>query len=486
MTSYEKQEGFEQGTYLTEQQFYHAALEEWTRLENLLSEGHEEDYARIYDEIGKVYIQMANIERGLEFFSKAAGLSSEPQASLLYRAHIALAYDRLGQHDRAQRLHTQLIAQAEKISLLPALRGYLHGNQAYLQARNGFYQEAIDQTLLALQHFESINHNAYTADLYTNLGFLLIEIEHYREAETYLQAACGLYEEPLPAMTELCRLYLVRHQYEKSAFYAEQTLDLIWSSFINFEKEEIARLCHLLGRLAYQYGEPQLALRLVEKAQLLFGQIGLWHEWSRVQSVMDEWQSLGTRRQFPYDAKRIQQLTQFVLLLDAMHSQEIIQDHFSALLDTRVLYVRALAKSLGFREEDEQHLVYASRFADYGLTALEPEVALNPYRSKQAFNHYKTHPILSVKMLEEIQAPERVQRIILDHHERYDGSGYPYGKLACEIEPLSRALAIADVYATGVIVNGQSHSEVIKSLTARHSEFDPAMLNSFINLFKQP
>ncbi|OFW80215.1 MAG: hypothetical protein A2201_02590, partial [Alicyclobacillus sp. RIFOXYA1_FULL_53_8] len=349
---------------------------------------------------------------------------------------------------------------------------------------SGFYKEAVAHTLTGLRYFQEAGVESFLPDLYTNLGFLQIELEQYEDAESYLLKASKLYQEPLPAITELCRLYLVRGDIELSAKYAEQSLDVIWSSFINYEKEEIARLCHLFARLAYQNGDRRIALRLIEKSQLFFGQLGLWHEWNRVQSVMDQWEQSPCESPLTFHAHRMNELTQFVLLLDAMNAQEIIHDRFSALLDTRVLYARALAAALGFDAQEQQLLVYASRFADYGLTAVEPEVVLDPSRSAQASQHYRQHPLLSVRMLVEIDVPEKVQRIILDHHERCDGLGYPHGKTSAEIEPLALAFALADDYATGIALERRLHSEVLQSMSVNAKHYDPTMLETFMDLFK--
>lgn len=476
---------FQHGLSLAGKQFYHAALEQWAQLKDLPPGTlPPEDEALLCDEMGKAYIQLADHVHALELFSKAAAFAIEPASALLYRMHVSMTYGRLAQHDRAQRLHTQIVTQAEGLSLPPQLLGYLYSNLGYVYGHSGFYKEAVTHTLTGLRYFQKAGVVSFLPDLYTNLGFLQIELEQYGAAETYLLEASKLYQEPLPAITELCRLYLVSGELELSAKYAEQALDVIWSSFINYEKEEIARLCHLFARLAYQNGDRRIALRLIEKSQLFFGQLGLWHEWNRVQSVMDHWEQSPHECPSKFHAHRMNELTQFVLLLDAMNAQEIIHDHFSALLDTRVLYARALAGALGFDGEEEQLLVYASRFADYGLTAVEPEVVLDPSRSAQASQHYRQHPILSVRMLVEIDVPEKVQQIILDHHERYDGYGYPDGKASVEIEPLARAFAIADDYATGIALEGRLHSDVLQSMIAEDHQYDPAMLKTFVALFE--
>jgi HD-GYP domain-containing protein (c-di-GMP phosphodiesterase class II) len=59
----------------------------------------------------------------------------------------------------------------------------------------------------------------------------------------------------------------------------------------------------------------------------------------------------------------------------------------------------------------------------------------------------KTHPRLGVELIRDTSAwCPLVQAIVLRHHERWDGSGYPDGKREDEIHELARIAAVADVY----------------------------------------
>ena len=64
----------------------------------------------------------------------------------------------------------------------------------------------------------------------------------------------------------------------------------------------------------------------------------------------------------------------------------------------------------------------------------------------EEFNKVKMHPTASMKMLKEDLFPEEVQRVALEHHERIDGSGYPYGKRGDDLSEESKVLAIIDMF----------------------------------------
>ncbi|GAI55853.1 unnamed protein product, partial [marine sediment metagenome] len=61
------------------------------------------------------------------------------------------------------------------------------------------------------------------------------------------------------------------------------------------------------------------------------------------------------------------------------------------------------------------------------------------------FNLIKTHPLVGYNILKQIEFPWPVAEIVLQHHERMNGSGYPHGLSGEEILPEARILGIADV-----------------------------------------
>ena len=65
--------------------------------------------------------------------------------------------------------------------------------------------------------------------------------------------------------------------------------------------------------------------------------------------------------------------------------------------------------------------------------------------TKTEFQLIKDHPQVGYEMVKDIAFPWPVAHIILQHHERLDGSGYPEGLVGDAILPEARILAVADV-----------------------------------------
>ena len=111
------------------------------------------------------------------------------------------------------------------------------------------------------------------------------------------------------------------------------------------------------------------------------------------------------------------------------------------------IIARVLGTWLGFSEEDLNLLTMCGLLHDIGKCIIPNEILLKPGRlTDEEFRIMKKHPILSYQILENQDIDERIKLAALEHHEKCDGTGYPFGKKHDEINPLSMIITIADVY----------------------------------------
>jgi PAS domain S-box-containing protein len=106
----------------------------------------------------------------------------------------------------------------------------------------------------------------------------------------------------------------------------------------------------------------------------------------------------------------------------------------------------SIARELGYAPDRIAGLNMAAALHDVGLTGV-PQAVLGK-RDKLTEDEYdliKTHPTLGWELLRGAQTAWPLADVVLQHHERLDGSGYPNGLLAPEILPESRIVAVADV-----------------------------------------
>jgi tetratricopeptide (TPR) repeat protein len=474
---------FRKGAELASEHYFHAAIEVWS---SLVQDGqtHTSQLSELYNELGKARVQIGLNQEAMRDFGVAVAHAPTLERKVGCEINLAMTYRRNFEYDKAQRMLTQLMQFSPQLS--PAYRAILHANLAVVQGLNGFYAVGLENTQLSLQFFELANIRTYHSTLHNNLGALYSHLGDFARAESCLLSSLNEENGPhLSTISELSRLYIQQGAVETSLEYAHKALPFVWTSIMSYDKDDIATLCLLLAQLSRHVGQAHTALRLLDKAQLFYGQLGLWREWQQIQQMVDTWPHTSHPVAGTFGREYRQQIQQFAVLLDAIHSQELIHPRFPQLLDARVLFAQALATRLQIDAESQKPLLYACRFADYGLTAIEPDVIQSPERSQHSLGQYRLHSALGVDMLRELtDLPSEVWDIVLHHHERFDGAGYPSGQSGREIPHLAQVLAVADCYANAVVLRQQSHSAALAEVQFQQgTAFDPHIARAFLSLF---
>jgi HD-GYP domain-containing protein (c-di-GMP phosphodiesterase class II) len=108
--------------------------------------------------------------------------------------------------------------------------------------------------------------------------------------------------------------------------------------------------------------------------------------------------------------------------------------------------VTDIGQRLNFTHEEIQDLNYAAALHDIGKISIPMEILSKPARlSHEEFQLIKTHVIAGYELIQDLSFSDNVKRMVLEHHEKLDGSGYPFGKIKDEIYLGSQVLAISDI-----------------------------------------
>ncbi len=106
----------------------------------------------------------------------------------------------------------------------------------------------------------------------------------------------------------------------------------------------------------------------------------------------------------------------------------------------------AIAREMGLPDDGLHALQLAASIHDLGKISVPAEILSKPSRiSPLEFGLIKGHPEVGYGILKDIDFPWPIARIVLEHHERIDGSGYPKGLKGEETLLESRVLMVADV-----------------------------------------
>jgi len=131
----------------------------------------------------------------------------------------------------------------------------------------------------------------------------------------------------------------------------------------------------------------------------------------------------------------------------AMNMISEMRDPYTAGHQRRVARLAcAIAQEIGFSEDRITGLRLAALIHDIGKIRVPAEILTHPDGlSDSELNIVKLHPQIGHDVLNNIEFPWPIAQIVLQHHERIDGSGYPEGRSGEEIIPEAKILGVADV-----------------------------------------
>lgn len=106
----------------------------------------------------------------------------------------------------------------------------------------------------------------------------------------------------------------------------------------------------------------------------------------------------------------------------------------------------AIAQRMGLSDERIEEIQVAGSLHDLGKIAVPNEILSKPGKlTDLEFAIIKTHPQVAYNILKPLEIPGKITNIIMQHHERMNGSGYPHGLESREILQEAKILGVADV-----------------------------------------
>ena len=148
-----------------------------------------------------------------------------------------------------------------------------------------------------------------------------------------------------------------------------------------------------------------------------------------------------------------------------------------------------LARALRMHPARIRDLALASALMNIGYAALRRSLLDEPraLEDHEWQHQVSLHPEYSRRILAESGASEETLDAIEQHHERWDGSGYPHARKGTEINEFARIIAIADTYVSlrsrRAYRNAVSHAEAIELLRDGANElFDTDLVRTFVDV----
>jgi len=144
-------------------------------------------------------------------------------------------------------------------------------------------------------------------------------------------------------------------------------------------------------------------------------------------------------------AEKLEQI--LMQTIEAIAATVEARDPYTAGHEQRVaLLASAIAREMGLSEEVIHGISLAASIHDLGKIRVPAEILSKPGRlSPIEYELVKCHPQTGYDIVKDIQFPRPIAQMVLQHHERLDGSGYPQGLMDAQILLEAKILGVADV-----------------------------------------
>lgn len=185
------------------------------------------------------------------------------------------------------------------------------------------------------------------------------------------------------------------------------------------------------------------------------------------------------------DEKHIDLVTSIKTLISVINAKD---RYTYGYVERVVLYSRLLADKLKLAEEDKKNFIYGAYMHDIGKINISREI-LNKKMplTKEEWEILKQHPLNGVEIIKPVGSLQNISDLILHHHERYDGKGYPDKLKGEDIPFLARALTVVDSFdamtSNRPYNRRRTYEEAIEELKrCSNTQFDSYIVEKFIEV----
>lgn len=189
---------------------------------------------------------------------------------------------------------------------------------------------------------------------------------------------------------------------------------------------------------------------------------------------------------------RLTLLSSNIVMINTLGNAIALRDSDTNEHNYRVsLYAIKLAEKIDLNKEDMQKLIKGAFLHDIGKIGISDNILLkNDKLSKDEFNTMKKHVLIGVALVEENGWLKDSTEIILHHHERFDGNGYPHNTKGKNIPKIARIFTIVDVF--DALTSKRPYKEAFiyeDSITiiedGRGTHFDSDLVDIFTQISKE-
>jgi len=508
----------EKGKAFASQGKYDQAIYEYQKVLRLCRDSNNLSIkAEMYTQIGQLLAKQGDHDRSLGYHQRAIGayrrLNDLPGSCKALR-NLGVVYVELGEFEEAEGTYAEAIEAAGDIED-KMIYADLVNNLGTIMNMRGNQQRALELYRESLKIYKSLNEVRKSAYTTNNMAITLAEQGQNNEALEYFESAyeiaTSMRDAPLVMIVDinLADLYLKKSNVDEAKEHcARAEKHMVEAKLINGHLVETKKITGKIAVYEKDYDEAQ---RIFSEALEISREIGAKYleaevlmERGILYRTMDKhFDSLtdleatyhiytsvkadGKREQTEEVINSIEQL--YLDVFDKLAQEVDRKDKYTKGHTDRVASLALLlAKELGLRANMLKTVVAAALLHDLGKIRIEDEILNKAGKlTEEEFTVIKKHPELGVELLRGKEFPWDIKPLVLHHHEKYDGQGYPHGLKGEEIPLGARVICVADVFdaltSDRVYRSGFDTAKALQIMDEESgTTFDPVILQCFVNM----
>lgn len=463
--------------------------------------------------LGRAYLELGN--RGaamdvLEAAVAAATQSGSPSAIAQALNVVAIVHQTGGDLDLAESMYTEARITAQSIGDAEAL-AMVDQNLGTVASIRGDIRRALESFKRSLDGYRALGRPDQAAQVLNNIGLAYSDLgELERAAEAYAEAERTFGEEHdqtnrLNVALNQVQLCIATGRFEEAQERATPLLDLAgeiapsWRGevfrhvgVIARERGDYMKAAEYLGRASECAQEAEDLLLKADVTEQLAELYWTQKRHRDMLANLNESHALYSRLKAQHRVAQVERRNAALesrFLEMAHHWGDSIEskDQYTQGHCQRVAFFACvLADSMGIDARSLFWVRLGALLHDIGKIIVPTEV-LNKAGDLTAeeWAIMKRHPEAGLELVADIDFPGDVRAIIRNHHERWDGGGYPDGLKGEEIPFAARILCVADVYDALTTARSYrdslSHTRAAEVMRASKGQFDPNLLDTFLN-----
>lgn len=187
------------------------------------------------------------------------------------------------------------------------------------------------------------------------------------------------------------------------------------------------------------------------------------------------------------DEKDIELVTSIKTLISVINAKD---RYTYGHVERVVAYARIIADKLQLSENDKKILIYAAYMHDIGKINISKDILIKKMKlTSDEWEVLKQHPANGVEIIKSVKSLKMLIPLIISHHEKYDGTGYPNGLKGEEIPYLARILTVIDSFdamtSNRPYNNRKTYDEgLIELERCSGTQFDPEIVKAFVEAIR--